>query len=69
MELRVRTFLGLPCLLQLYTRLHLSDYCKFRTLKDRSLLINIFASNNCFSDRNIIQNGVDALSKIDDAFS
>ena len=27
----------------------------------------IFASNNCFSERNISQNGVDALSKIDDA--
>ena len=40
----------------------------FGTLKDISLLINIFASNNCFSDRNIFQNGVKALSKIDDAF-
>ena len=41
----------------------------FGTLKDGSLLINIFAaSNNCFSDRNIFQNGVKALSKIDDAF-
>ena len=40
----------------------------FGTLKDGSLSINIFASSNCFSDRNIFQNGVDALSKIDDAF-
>ena len=35
----------------------------FGTLKDGSLLINIFASNNCFSDRNIFQN-----VKKDDAF-
>ena len=40
----------------------------FGTLKDRILLIDIFASNNCSSDRNIFQNGVDALSNIDDAF-
>ena len=38
-------FSGLPCVLQLYTRLHLSDYRQFGTLKDGSLLINIFASN------------------------
>ena len=38
------------------------------TLKDGSHLIDIFASSNCFSYRNIFQNGVDALSKIDDAF-
>ena len=40
----------------------------FRTLKDGSLLINTFASNICFSYRNMFQNGVDALSKIVDAF-
>ena len=40
----------------------------FGTLKGGSLLINIFASNNCFNDRNIFQNEVDALSKKDDAF-
>ena len=39
----------------------------FGTLKDGSLLINIHASNHYFSNRNIFQNGVDALSKIDDA--
>ena len=33
------------------------------------LLIDIFASNNSFSYRNIFQNGVDSLSKIDDAVS
>ena len=40
----------------------------FGTLKDGSLLINTLASNICFSYRNMIQNGVDALSKIADAF-
>ena len=41
----------------------------FDTLKDESLLIHMFASNYCFSGRNIFQNGVvDALSKIDDAY-
>ena len=40
----------------------------FGTLKDENLLIDNFALNNSFSDRNIFKNGVDALSKIDDAF-
>ena len=40
----------------------------FGILKDGCLLIYIFASNNCFSDRNISQNGVDTLSKINHAF-
>ena len=40
----------------------------FWTLKDGSLLINTLASNICFSYRNMFQNGVDALSKIVDAF-
>ena len=40
----------------------------FGTLKDESLLINILASNICFSYRNMFQNGVDALLKIVDAF-
>ena len=39
----------------------------FGTLEDDSLLINSLASNNCFSNRNFFQNGVDALSKIVDA--
>ena len=37
-------------------------------LKDGSLLINIYVSNNWFSNGNIFQNGVDGLSRIDDAF-
>ena len=40
----------------------------FGTPEDGSLFINIFTSNNCFSYRNIFQNGVDTLSKLDDAF-
>ena len=40
----------------------------FGTLKDGSLLINTLASDICFSYRNMFQNGVDALSKIVDAF-
>ena len=39
----------------------------FGTLKDESLLINILASNICFSYKNMFQNSVDALSKIVDA--
>ena len=40
----------------------------FSTLKAESLLSNTFASNNRFTYRNIFQNGIDVLSKIDDAF-
>ena len=40
----------------------------FGTMKDESLLIDTLASNTCFSYRNMFQNGVDALSKIVDAF-
>ena len=40
----------------------------FGTLKDGSVLISTLASNICFSYRNMFQNGVDALSKIVDAF-
>ena len=47
--------------------LHMSDYRDFWTLKDGSLLINISASNICFSTRDIFQNGVDALPKLVDA--
>ena len=41
----------------------------FGTLIDGSLLSNTLASNICFTYRNMFQNGVDALSKIVDAFS
>ena len=40
----------------------------FVILEDKSLLINTLALNICFSYRNMFQNGVDALSKIVDAF-
>ena len=40
----------------------------FGTLKDGSLLVNSLSSNTCFIYRNMFQNGVDALSKIVDAF-
>ena len=36
----------------------------FVTLKDGSLQIDILVSNNCFSYRNVYQNGVKALSKM-----
>ena len=40
-------FSGLPCLLQVYTRFHLSDYRIFwNNERWKSFLINIFASNN-----------------------
>ena len=35
----------------------------FGTLKDDSLRINISALNNCFSHRNVFQNGINTLSK------
>ena len=40
----------------------------FGTLKDGSLLNNTLASNICLSYRNMFQNGINALSKIVDAF-
>ena len=36
----------------------------FGTLEDGSLEINNLALNNCFSYRNVFQNGSNALSKI-----
>ena len=72
-ELRVRTFFHQSFqVYHVYCNFFLGYICpitvNFGTLKDGNLLINIFASNNCFSDKNILQNLVDALSKIDDAF-
>ena len=55
-----------------YCNFILSYTCRilliFGTPKDAYLLINIFTSNHCFSNRNIFQNGVNALLKLDDAF-
>ena len=50
------------------TRDHVPSYtCRsaviFVTLKDDSLWINVPASKNCFSHRNIFQNGLNTLSK------
>ena len=36
----------------------------FETLKDGSLEINSLALNNCFSYKNVFQNGVNALLKV-----
>ena len=71
--LRVRAFLHKTFrVYHIYCNVILGYMCRiivtFGTLKDWSLLINIFASNNCLSCRNIFQNGFDALSKLDDAF-
>ena len=44
-------FSGLPCLVQLCTSYICRIAANIGILKDGSLLINIFASNNCFSDR------------------
>ena len=56
----------------MFTAFKLGYMCRitviFGTLKDGSLLINILASNNCFSYRNIFQNGVNTLSKIGNTF-
>ena len=56
----------------IYCNFKLGFMCRitviFGTLKDGSLLINTLAPNICFSYGNMFQNGVDALSKIVDAF-
>ena len=69
---------GEAILFHIFTGLHVYCNCKldltcgitviFGTLEDGSLLINTLASNICFSYRNMVQNGVNALSKIIDAF-
>ena len=68
--LRVRAFLHqIFQICHVYWNFILSYTCwitvNFGTLNDGSLLIHMFASNNCFSDRNVFQNGIHALSKID----
>ena len=70
--LRVRAFFHKTVrVCHVYCNFKLGFTCRitviFGTLKDGSLLVNTLASNICFSYRNMFQNGVDALSKIDDA--
>ena len=36
----------------------------FGTLKDGSRQINNLASNNCFRNRNVFENGINALSRM-----
>ena len=60
----LQDLLGLPCLVQLLTWLHVSDYHNFGTMKDDSLLNNILAWNNCLCHRNIFQNGINIISKM-----
>ena len=56
--LRLRQVLGPPCLVQLLTWSHMSDYHDFGTVKDESLLTDTLASNNYLCHTNIFQNGV-----------
>ena len=72
-ELRVRAFFHKTVrVCHVYCNFKIGFTCWitviFGPLKDGSLLINTLASNICFSYRNMFQNGVDALSKIVDAF-
>ena len=71
--LRVRAFFHKTVrVCHVYSNFKIGFTCQitviFGTLKDGSLLINTLASNICFNYRNMFQNGVDALSKILDAF-
>ena len=72
-HLRVRAFFHKTVrVCHVYCNFKIGFTCRitviFGTLKDGSLLISTLASNICFSYRNKFQNGVDALSKIVDAF-
>ena len=72
-DLRVRAFFHETVrVCHVYCNFKIGFTCRitviFGTLNGGSLLINTSASNICFSYRNIFQNGVDALSKIVDAF-
>ena len=51
-------------LVQLLTWLHVVDYHNFGTVKYSILKINSLPLNNCFSFRNVLQNGVNSLSKM-----
>ena len=73
LSLRVRAFFHKTVrVCHVYCNFKIGFTCRitviFGTLKDVSLLINTLTSNICFSYRNMFQNGVDALSKIVDAF-
>ena len=72
-HLRVRAFFHkIVRVCHVYCNFKIGFMCRitiiFGTLKDGSLLINTLVSNISFSYRNMFQNGVDALSKIVDAF-
>ena len=69
-SLRVQTFFRKTFrVYHVYCKFILGYMCWiFGRFKNDILLINTYASNNYFSNRNIFQNGVTALSKIDDAF-
>ena len=72
-DLRVRAFFHKTVrVCHVYCNFKIGFTCRitviFGTLKDGSLLINTLASNTCLNYRNMFQNGVDALSKIVDAF-
>ena len=54
----------LTCLLQLLTWLHMSDYHNFWKMEDGSLLTHILAWFNCFTNRNLFQNGYNDISKM-----
>ena len=55
---------GLPC--HVYCNFKFGYTC--RIFLELCEMVTILASNNCFSYRNIFQNGVDALPKIVDSF-
>ena len=72
--LRVRAFFHKTVrVCHVYCNFKIGFMCRitviFETLKDGSLLVNTLASNNfVLATENMFQNGVDALSKIVDAF-
>ena len=73
LHLRVRAFFHKTVqVCHVYCNFKIGFTCRitviFGTLKDGRLLISTLASNICFSYRNKFQNGVEALSKIVDAF-
>ena len=69
---RLRRFslrlMGAPCVVQLLTWLHVSDYRVFFFFffeHWKMIALNKdFSINNCFSHRNVLQNGFNTLSKM-----